>query len=251
MGPLGVRTGAELDVLAQQFANRAETSVRLYAFADRPTWLSPHVQLRPGLTAGLRWQSLDPQRVAAAPTQLEPHPQIYQRYIHDHPVLLQPELELRIYPFQDMVFFGEAQLIPNSDMQSLDHVNVEVGTAGIARRPRPWVPSWGLSYQASPRFADRDRETPFIRHRVETELGFGVWARDSARLAVGVTNQLFFSTVAPVRNVIELWLRIDASFGRRMRDYGPREQWFREPWAPRAWGDEEHQARSTTAPYRR
>jgi hypothetical protein len=249
--PLGVRTGAELEALAQVFDGRAESSVRLYGFADRPTWLGPHVQLRPGLTVGWRWQSLDPDRVAAATTELEPHPRIYQRYIHDHPVLLQPELELRVYPFSDMVVWTEGQVIPNSDIQSLDHVNVEVGTAGIARRPRPWVPSWGLSYQVSPRFADRDRETAFIRHRIETELGLGVWVRDSARVAFGVTNQLFVSSVAPVRNVIELWLRIDASFGRRMRDHGPREQWFREPWAPRAWGDEQHQARSTTAPYER
>jgi hypothetical protein len=166
-------------------------------------------------------------------------------------VLLQPELELRLYPLQDLAVWSEAQLIPNSDLRSLDHLNLEIGPAGIARRPRPWVPSWGLSYQASPRFIDVHREQFFVRHRVETELGFGFWARDSARLAIGATNQLFFSTVAPVRNVIELWLRIDASFGRRMRDHGPREQWFREPWAPRAWGDEQHQARSTVAPYRR
>ena len=249
--PIGVRMGAELDVLAQPFDGQAETSVRLYTFLDRPTWLGPHVQLLPGFTAALRWQSLDPERLAAATTELEPNPRIYQRYIHDHPVLLQPELELRAYPFQDLAVWSEAQLIPNSDMQSLDHLNVEVGTAGIARRPRPWVPSWGLSYQASPRFADLHREQFFVRHRVESELGFGFWARDSARFAVGATHQLFFSNVAPVRNVFELWLRIDASFGRRMRDHGPREQWFREPWAPRAWGDEEHQAGSTVAPYRR
>jgi hypothetical protein len=249
--PIGVRTGAELDVLAQPFGGRTESSVRLSGFADRPTWLGPHVQLRPGLTVGLRWQSLDPERVAAATTELDPHPRIYQRYIHDHPVLLQPEFELRVYPFSDMVVWTEAQVIPNSDIQSLDHVNVELGTAGIARRPRPWVPTWGLSYQASPRFVDANRETAFVRHRIETELGFGVWVRDSARVAFGVTHQLFMSSVAPVRNVIELWLRIDASFGRRMRDHGPRELWLREPWAPRAWGDDQHQARSTTAPYER
>src|SRR5690606_12728484 len=120
-----------------------------------------------------------------------------------------------------------------------------------ARRPRPWVPSWGLSYQASPRFADADRQTAFVRHRIESELGLGVWARDRARVAFGVTHQLFWSSVAPVRNVIELWLRLDASFGRRMRDHGPREQWFREPWAPRAWGDEPTQAPSTYAPHER
>lgn len=246
---IDVRTGAELDVLAQAFAGRAETSVRVYGFIDRPTWLGPHVQLLPGLTLGWRWQSLTPERVAAANSSLEPHPRIHQRYIHEHPLLLQPELELRVYPFSDMALWTEAQLIPNSNMQSLDHLNFEIGTAGIARRPRPWVPSWGASYQASPRFADRNRAQFFVRHRLETELGFGLWARDNARFAFGVTNQLFFSNVAPVRNVIELWLRIDASFGRRMRDHGPREQWFREPWAPRAWGDDQHQAGSTVAPY--
>ncbi|MFO7567071.1 MAG: hypothetical protein R6X02_30785 [Enhygromyxa sp.] len=249
--PLGVRTGAQLDLLAQSFADRSESSVRLYAFADRPTWLGPYLQLRPGLTVGLRWQSLDPQRVAAASTELEPHPRIYQRYIHDHPILLQPELELRLYPFQDMAVWTEAQLIPNSDMHGVDHLNFEVGTTGIARRPRPWVPSWGLSYQASPRFADADRQTAFVRHRISSGLGLGVWARDHARVTFGVSHQLFWSSVAPVRNVFELWLRLDASFGRRLRDHGPRELWFREPWAPRAWGDEQTQARSTYAPRER
>jgi len=248
---LGVRTGATVDVLAQSFDREAATSVRLYAFVDRPIWLGRRAQLRPGLTVGLRWQSLDPTRVGAAETPLEPHPRIYLRYLHDHPVMLRPELELRLFPFQDMVVFTQAQLITNSDVQSIDHVNAELGVAGIARRPRPWVPLWGLSYQASPRFVDAHRDQFFVRHRVEAQLGVAVWARDTARVAFGVTNQLFISSVAPIRDVIELWIRVDAAFGRRMRDYGPNELWFREPWAPRSWADDDHQAPSTGAPRQR
>jgi hypothetical protein len=184
---------------------------------------------------------------------LEPHPLVYQRYLEDHPVQLRPELELRGYPFQDMALFTGVSLLPNlnGDPQPIDHFDVELGLVGIGRRPRPWVPTWGLAYQLSPRLADRDRMMTTIRHRLDAELGLGVWARDTARVAFGLRNQLYISNgPSPVRDIIELWIRIDATFGRRLRDYGPGELWFSEPWAPRSWGDDEHQARSTQAPGR-
>ena len=253
--PVAVRLGATAQVLLEPFAARLATSVRVYAFVDRPTWLGPFVQVRPGLTVGLRWQSLAPSDLAGpGPRGLEPHPEIYQPYLHDHPVLVRPELELRAFPLQDVVVWLEGRLIPNSpphaSLASLDHVDVELGAAGVARRPRVWVPSWGLSYQASPRFADADRPQAFVRHRVRVELGLGVWAGDTARIGVGVANQVFVSTIAPLRDVVELWIRVDASLGRRMRDVGPGRQWFSELWAPRAWGDEPEQASSTIAPIR-
>ncbi|KIG14860.1 hypothetical protein DB30_06242 [Enhygromyxa salina] len=247
---IGARLGAELDVMAHSFLGRAEASVRLYGFVDRLFWLGRYVQLRPGLSVGLRYQTLNRARVASAPGVLEPHPRVYQRYLEDHPIQLRPELELRGYPFQDLAVFGVASLMPNlnGDPVPLDHVNVEVGLTGIGRRPRPWVPTWGLSYQLSSRFADRDRSLTTLRHRVDAELGLGVWARDTARVAFGLRNQLYLSNgPSPVRDIIELWIRVDAVFGRRLRDYGPGELWFGEPWAPRGWGDDEHQARSTQA----
>ena len=64
-------------------------------------------------------------------------------------------------------------------------------------------------------------------------------------IPIGVAGQ------AAMGDTIELWIRLDAVWGRRLRDYGPGELWFREPWAPRAWGDDEHQARSTQGELRR
>lgn len=247
---IGARIGADLNVMAHSFLGRAETSMRLYGFVDRPTWLGRFVQLRPGLTVGLRYQSLKRSRVAMAPGLIEPHPLVYQRYLEDHPVLLRPELELRGYPFQDLALFSLVSLTPNlnGDPQAIDHADVELGLVGIGRRPRPWVPTWGLSYQLSSRFPDTDRSMMTLRHRLDAKLGLGVWARDTARVSFGVRNQLYLSNgPTPARDIIELWVRVDAVFGRRLRDYGPGELWFGEPWAPRSWGDDEHQARSTQA----
>ena len=247
---IGVRLAGELDVLAGSFLGRLAASMRLFGFVDRPISLGRHWQLRPGLTFGVRWQSLSRARVAMATGGLQPHPRVYLQYIEDHPLLLRPELELRAFVFQDMAVWLQGELMPNSDLRGLDHVNVELGVDGIGRIPGPWVPIWGGSYQASTRFADAHRSSTQLRHRVDLELGVGVWSRDIVRVAVGLANQLYLTQTLgaaglDVRDVFELWLRIDGTWGRRLRDYGPGELWFREPWAPVGFADDEHQARST------
>jgi hypothetical protein len=246
---LGLRLAAELDVLGSAFLERPASSVRLQGFVDRPIPLGRHLQLRPGLTFGTRWQSLDAAG-AAAGGQLELHPRVFNLYIENHPLLLQPELELRWFVFQDMAVWAGADLLPNSDLRGLDHIDVEIGLDGIGRQPGPWVPLWGASYQASRRFADEHRSREELRHRLSLELGVGVWMRDIVRVAVGAGYQLYMTPVLLpetiwMRNVFELWIRLDGTWGRRMRDYGPAEIWFREPWAPRSFGDDEHQAGST------
>jgi hypothetical protein len=87
-----------------------------------------------------------------------------------------------------------------------------------------------------------------VRHRLEASVGAGVWLRDVALLSFGVRDRLYLTQrdETLLRNVIELWLRVDAVFGRRLIDQGQRERWFREGLAPRAWADEPDQAESTT-----
>jgi hypothetical protein len=246
---LGLRIGGDLDVLASSYLDRPEASVRAFGFVDRPITLGRHFQLRPGLTAGTRWQSLDPAG-AAAGGQLQAHPRLYNTFIEHHPLLLQPELELRWFVFQDMAVWLASDLLPNSDLRGIDHIEVELGLDGIGRQPGPWVPVWGASYQASRRFMDEHRSQDELRHRLALELGLGVWVRDVVRIAFGAGYQIYMTPVLLpdptwMRNVFDLWIRFDGAWGRRMRDYGPAELWFREPWAPRSFGDDEHQARST------
>jgi hypothetical protein len=246
---LGLRVVGDLDVLATSYLGQPELSVRASGFVDRPISLGRRFQLRPGLLAGLRWQSLDPAG-AAAGGQLQAHPRVYNSFIENHPLLLQPELELRWFVFQDMAVWLESDLLPNSDLRGLDHIDVELGLDGIGRQPGPFVPVWGASYQASRRFMDEHRSQDELRHRLSVELGLGVWLRDVARIAFGAGYQLYMTPVLLpdptwMRNVFDLWIRLDGAWGRRMRDYGPAELWFREPWAPRSFGDDDHQARST------
>lgn len=248
---LGLRLGASVDVLAHPYDGVTATSVRALGFIDRPTWLSRRVQLRPRVDLGYRWQSLDRARVRAATTGLEPHPRVYLRYIEDHPLLLRPELALRLYPLQDLVLYGEASLLPNNDLRSLDHTDVEAGLLGIGRMPSAWVPFWGAGYQASLRFADDDRSQTRLRHRVDASVGVGTWIRDAARVALGVEGQTYFTAGLPVRVVFDVWLRVDAVLGRRMRDFAPGQLWFGELWAPRGWANDERQAGSTQGWLRR
>jgi hypothetical protein len=244
---IGLRLGADLDVLTHRFAGRLEASVRATGFIDRPTWIGRFVQLRPRLELGWRKQTLNANEVAAADmiTALEPHPNVYLRYIEAHPWIIRPELGLRVYPYQDLALSARASMAHNVTSRGFDHANLDIGLDGIGRRPRPWVPIWGLSYQASFRFDDRDRSQFELRQRIDGDLGVGVWADDAARIALGVSNQLYISTVTPIRNVFEIWLRIDAAMGRRMRDYSPSDTWFGELWAPRSWAGDQQQASST------
>jgi hypothetical protein len=246
---VGLRTGVQVGALAHPYPSSrggVEGSVRVEGFVDRPIALGRWFQLRPGLDVAYRWQSLTPGELATGG--LEPHPLVYTRYVHDHPFVLRPELGLRVFPLQDLVGFLETGLVPNSNLRSLDHFDVEAGVEGIAREPRPWLPIYRFSYQSSLRFADLDRSLFYVRHRLEASIGAGVWLRDVVLLAFGVRDRLYMTSgnTFPLRNVIELWIRIDGVFGRRLRDQGPRERWFREPLAPQAWADEPNQAESTT-----
>ncbi|MCA9701984.1 MAG: hypothetical protein KC431_30965, partial [Myxococcales bacterium] len=246
--PGGAGAGVQLEALASRYAGRPEGSVRVEGFVDRPVWLSAHLQLRPGVDLGYRWQSLDPARFSAGAGGLLVHPRVYQDYVEDHPFVLRPQVELRAYPFQDLALSVETSLVPNSNFVGVDHFDVDLGLDGIGRMPRPWLPTWGMGYQSSLRFADADRSRSFVRHSIDASLGAAVWAQDAVLVAFGLGDRVYVTpgaATAPVRNVFELWVRINGAFGRRFRDFGPREQWFREPWAPRAWGDSERQAGST------
>ncbi|MFV8754258.1 hypothetical protein ACNOYE_27250 [Nannocystaceae bacterium ST9] len=242
----GLRTGLQVGALAQPYHGRSEGSVRVEGFIDRPTPIGRWFQLRPGLDVAYRWQSLTPGELASSG--LEPNPLVYQRYVHDHPFVLRPELGLRVFPLQDLASFVETGLVPNSNFVGIDHFDVEVGVDGIAREPRPWLPIYRFGYQSSLRFADADRDAFYVRHRLEASLGAGLWLRDVVLMAFGVRDRLYLTSgnAFPLRNVIELWIRVDGVFGRRLRDQGPRERWFREPLAPRAWADEPNQAESTS-----
>lgn len=242
----GLRVGAELHALAQPYHGRTAASVQASAFVDRPTMLGRWLQLRPGLSFAYRWQSLRPASIVERG--VEAHPLVYTRYVHDHPLVLRPELGLRAFPLQDLVAFFETALTPNSNFASLDTFDMELGVEGNAREPRAWLPLYRFGYQSSLRFADPDRSAFYVRHRLEASIGAGVWLRDVALLSFGVRDRLYVTQrdEALLRNVIELWLRVDAVFGRRLIDQGQRERWFREGLAPRAWADEPDQAESTT-----
>lgn len=248
----GLRMGAEFDSLAGPWYTGLEGSIRGEAFIDRPTWLGPFLQLRPGLKGALRWQSLNRggANIGGPGFDFEPHPRVFLPYVRDHPIVVEPELELRAFPLQDLALYTEGSVVFNSDFASLDRVDIDLGALGIVRQPSPWVPTWGVAYQASLRLADAHRSSFFVRHTLGARLGVGVWARDSMRVTFGVGDRLYLIGSQRPRNVFELWLRFDGVFGRRLRDYGPQELWFSEPWAPRAWGDHAHQAESTLAPVR-
>ncbi|MDC0675662.1 hypothetical protein [Nannocystis radixulma] len=202
---------------------------------DRPTWLAPRLQLLPGLDLAYRYQSLDHGHGFARG---ELHPRVYQWYVEDHPFVFRPTLDLRIVAWQDARVVVGTDLMPNSDFRSLDQVSMHVGIAGALALYGRVVPEFALDYEASIRLKDPDREKTYLRNRILAGVGLGIWVTDGVRLAFGVRNNLYLSSLYPARNGLDLWLRLDLPLGRGLRDFGPLEMPFRAAREHRLWRQE-------------
>lgn len=218
-----LRLGLTGEVLAQPYEGAAAYSVRGSAFLDRPTQLAPRLELRPALYFDARTQSLDPGTV----TDEQPQPRVYLRFVDDHPFVLRPELSLRYAPLQDLLLAVTAQTPLNSDFGSLDRFDAQADLWAVASNLRRVLPEFSVGYQASVRLADEHRSQTYLRHRFTASLGMGVWAKQAARISLGLRNALFFAEPFGLRNVASFYLRLDFAFGRGLRDYGPREMLFR------------------------
>ena len=56
-----------------------------------------------------------------------------------------------------------------------------------------------------------------------------------ARVVAGVSDTLYAAAPFPLRNVLELWLRVDLVLGRGLRDFGPLDMAFRSVREHRLW----------------
>lgn len=219
-----LRLGLLGEALVQAYDGSSAYSLRGTAFIDRPTQLTPRLELRPGVYFDARTQSLDPGTI----TDEEPQPRVYLRFVDDHPLVLRPELALRYLPLQDLVLALTARAPLNSDFASLDRFDADADLWAVASNMRKVLPEFSLGYQASIRLADANRSQTYVRHRVSAALGLGMWAKQAARVSFGLQNALFFADPFGLRNVASFYLRLDFAFGRGLRDYGPRELLFRQ-----------------------
>jgi hypothetical protein len=96
-----------------------------------------------------------------------------------------------------------------------------------------------VAYEGSMRLRDGDRARTYLQNRVLASLGLGVWAGEAARVVLGVSDTLYASAPFPLRNVFEVWLRVDLVLGRGLRDYGPLDLAFRPIREHRLWVDRE------------
>ncbi len=229
---LGLRMRLSGLALAQAHAGGHAWSLRGALRVDRPTWIAPRLQLLPRLDLLGRGQSL----AGGDPDPLEPvHPRIFQRYVADHPFVLRPGLDLRFQPWQDARVITGLELAPNSDLRGLDYVSAQAGIYGVLALASRIVPEFWLEEELSLRLRDADRPTTYLRNRLRAGLGLGVWAGRSARVVAGVSDTLYAAAPFPLRNVLELWLRVDLVLGRGLRDFGPLDMAFRSVREHRLW----------------
>ncbi len=233
----GIRSRLGFGAMTQRFADGQAWSADANLRIDRPTWIAPRWQLLPGVDLRYRHQSLADAEVVAPMQPL--HPRIYNIYASQHPLALRPSLELRWQPLQDARLFVGADVVPNSDLRSLDQVNLRGGLIGVMSLLRRVVPEFALAYEGSVRLADADRKETYLQNRMLAGLGLGFWAGKAARVVFGVTDTVYASAPFPLRNVFEAWLRVDLVFGRGLRDYGPLDLAFRPVREHRLWVDRE------------
>jgi hypothetical protein len=233
----GLRARLGFGAMTQRLAGGQAWSADAHLRVDRPTWIAPRWQLLPGVDLRYRHQSLADAEVAAQAQPL--HPRIYTAYASAHPLALRPSLELRWQPLQDARLFVGADVVPNSDFRSLDQVNLRGGMVGVMSLLRRVAPEFGVAYEGSIRLRDGDRARTYLQNRVLASLGLGVWAGEAARVVLGVSDTLYASAPFPLRNVFEVWLRVDLALGRGLRDYGPLDLAFRPIREHRLWVDRE------------
>jgi len=233
----GLRTRLAAGALTQQYAGGQGWSADASLHVDRLTWVAPRWQIVPAIDLRYRHQSLAPADVAAAARPV--HPRIYTDYAAAHPFALRPSFEVRFQPLQDVRLFAAADVVPNSDFRGLDQVNLRGGLLGVVALLRRVVPEFALAYEGSVRLADADRAETYLQSRVTGGLGLGVWAGQAARVVFGVGDTLYASGPFPLRNVFELWLRVDLVLGRGLRDYGPLDMAFKPVREHRLWVDRE------------
>ncbi|MCY0987255.1 hypothetical protein OV203_08985 [Nannocystis sp. ILAH1] len=231
----GLRAWVSAASLVQTEHQVQPWSLRGEGRIDRPTWLAPRLQLLPGLDLAYRYQSLD--SMNAFPRG-ELHPRVYQWYVEDHPLVFRPTLDLRVVAWQDARVVVGADMMPNSDFRSVDQVSMHAGIAGALALYGRVVPEFALDYEASIRLKDPDRDKTYLRSRILAGLGVGIWLTDGVRMAFGVRNNLYLSTLYPARNGLDLWLRLDLPLGRGLRDFGPLEMPFRAAREHRMWRQE-------------
>lgn len=233
----GLRSRLAFGAMTQRFAGAQAWSADANLRIDRPTWIAPRWQLLPGVDVRYRHQSLADAELLA---QMQPvHPRIYTTYASAHPLALRPSLELRWQPLQDARLFVGADVVPNSNLRSLDQVNLRGGLIGVMSLLRRVVPEFALAYEGSVRLADADRNQTYLQSRVLAGLGLGVWAGKAARVVFGISDTVYASAPFPLRNVFEAWLRVDLVLGRGLRDYGPLDLAFRPVREHRLWVDRE------------
>jgi hypothetical protein len=222
----GLRARVGGEALASRALGEPAWSLRGHLRVDRPTWVAPRWQLLPSIELTLRGQSLGPEALAAG----DPiHPRIYTAYAATHPVALRPGLEVRWQRWQD------ARVYAGTDVVGLDQWNLRGGMIGVLAVLRRVVPEFAFEYEASIRWDDAYRARTYVQNRVRAGLGLGVWAGEAARVVFGVSDSLFASGLFPLRNALDVWLRVDLTLGRGLRDYGPLDLAFRPVREPRLW----------------
>ena len=233
LGPRRLRGVAAASTWGEEVAGRGEWSARGLLRLDWPVQVAPRVTVVPEVVATYRHQSLTIEAAGAVREGI--HPQVYSRYVANHPLAVTPRVSARIRPLQDQVLVLGLSTTPNSDFRSNERTEADVDLRGIFDSRHSIMIGYRAGYQASLRFADEDRSDFYVRNRIRGGIDFVYLFVGAGRLTVSVVDSVYLSRPFPAQNVVELVLSFDLTAGRGIRDSSPMELSFRNLYELRWW----------------
>ncbi len=229
-GPAGWR--AAVDGRAQSQA--VDGGDRLWGLRGRARGgvrldLSPDLWLVPSLVYTQRHYSGAP----ADPTGVDPL--VWNAYGALHDRALDAQARLRWRPLQDAAATASLFAVSNRDLRTVDHTGVALGVDGVVTGLPLGPATWHLGYAPNLRLADTDRSRSYLRHDLGARLRLAAWTGRRGRIAVELSDQLYLSAIAPVRNAFSVAIRYDLTSGRGLTDFSPSELVYRDFEEERVW----------------
>lgn len=238
--PLGLRADAGLTGFVQNLSTGAAWRLRSSLTLGRSWRLANDLAVVPELSARASLLSLapgDPGTVsppdAESPDDLDP--EVYNEYIADHRLAVQPGVRLRWTPFQDHIARLALHAVSNPDLGSIDRVQTTLGWVALLHVTRQRSVVVRLGYRPSYRLADDHRPAAYARHDLDAAIELGLWRGDHGRAVLQGRIATRIGSPLGRRDIFLIGLRYDLTRGRGLHDLAPDEHEFADPIGHRDW----------------
>jgi hypothetical protein len=197
-----------------------DVSVRGQLSLDRPISLDPDLSLTPRIVLTAFHATAE---APVNPTGIDF--EVWNSYRRNHPVQLLPSLSLRWDPAPDARFELQPALALNSDVQSVDRLELGVGVGLVSDLLGPRTMLVRLGYQPGYRFPDLHRRIGYLRHDVSMDLDLYLVLGRDLRLVGSLAGTLFVRE-SSLDAIASFTLRLDVLDGRGLGDFAPTESYL-------------------------